>query len=227
MTRRSAIEAIRLLNTLPHAEHEEFYNLANAHGSMEYSVEMFFCALRLFDESTTRRNANLNRPPPELDCEFPGMYGRWQTIAARDGAISIYRVGRALEFIVRSARALKSVSQDVDISKLKLENTRFREAFPDSVVIRDSVSHGVELASNREKRRESMCFVAVEGLGWNSSGYNVSDRLDGRRFGCTRKGRYCTYDLSNKSAEILVSIQDGVNAGLGAIEPAVRELKYL
>jgi hypothetical protein len=137
--------------------------------------------------------------------------GGWQQIAARDGALTIYHFGRAIEGLRESFRPCPALSDQVDHLKIKHAYKVFKSAFPDFIEIRAAVAHVADFSGTTQKK----FFHSVKGLfktKWFSStnpdGLTwLAGNMNGNTFAVTLEGKAYTYDLSLQNAERIRGIK--------------------
>jgi hypothetical protein len=72
--------------------------------------------------------------------------GGWQSMAARDGALTIYHFGRAIQGLQSSFRFCPTLRDLVDHEAIRQAKKDFDVAFPHNIQIRHAVSHVADLS---------------------------------------------------------------------------------
>ena len=122
---------------LPEAERETARNISSALMSLMSYIESFRDALALFDFCDT------------LDKRAAGN-NAWKFLAARDGAMTIFHIGRAMAAVHEAldARSCPALLAMIDIPALRLARRRLEGLFPDFEELRHSVAHAGDNATN-------------------------------------------------------------------------------
>lgn len=135
----------------------------------------------------------------------------WQQIAARDGALTIYHFGRAIEGLRESFHACPTLSERVDHVKIRQAYKGFKSAFPHFIEIRAAVAHVADFSGTTQKK----FFHSVKGLfktRWFSSDDAAGvtwmpGNMNGHTFAVTLEGTPYTYDLNLENAERIRSLK--------------------
>ena len=137
--------------------------------------------------------------------------GGWQSMAARDGAMTIYHFGRAVEGLRESFRFCQALGDQVDHGKIRHCYKEFKGAFPHFIEIRAAVAHVADFSQTMRKK-----FVhSIKGIfqtKWFSSGDPVGTtwlpgNMNERTFAVTLGGKPYTYDLTLENAAKLREIK--------------------
>lgn len=138
----------------------------------------------------------------------------WQSIAARDGAMTIYHFGCSIDGIKNSLPTTPTLNAKIDRQALKNASNIFRSSFPGYLALRHVVAHVADFSQTLEKKASH----AVKGP--FSKGLFRSDDpkgvtwLGGNMNGCTYavtyEGEAFTYDLNRDSVAKLRSIKDRI-----------------
>jgi hypothetical protein len=137
--------------------------------------------------------------------------GGWQMMAGRDGAMTIYHFGCAIEGIKNSLPACPALNALIDRRELKNAGNIFEAAFPGHVAIRHVVSHVADFSMTlkaqaahavkvpfKEKR---FCSEDPKGITWLRG--NMNDSM----YAVTYEGKAFSYDLSRESVAKLRSVK--------------------
>ena len=131
--------------------------------------------------------------------------GGWQSIAARDGALSIYHFGRALEGLRANFRSCPALENLVDHPKIRQAYKDFLSAFPHFIEIRHAVAHLADSQQTMEKK----LFNSAKGifnLKWFSSNNPdavtwMAGNMNNEKFAVTLEGKAYAYALSVANAQ--------------------------
>ena len=137
--------------------------------------------------------------------------GGWQSMAARDGALSIYHFGRAIEGLKNSLRFCPTLNAKVDHKKIRIAAKSFDATFPNNIAIRAAVAHVADFS----KTPQDKFFHAVKGifkLRWFSSDDPTGvtwlpGNMNGHTYAATVNGKAYAYDLTLENAEKLRAIK--------------------
>ena len=206
--------------------------------------EDFGAAVQLFDFSLAQDNElrNLMPPPPNMeglsieehmaltrerqrlrDELHPqrAIYTSWLFIAARDGAITIYNLGRSMEGIRASLKNCPSLNASVDQEALSESTRILRQRFPRFEGFRHMVAHAAEFSQTQEARDRHSTTAAIDnGLIRKAEGGDIfiGPSLMGREFTCTFEGKVLGYEISLESFE---HIKKAALMFISAFRPAV------
>jgi hypothetical protein len=117
------------------------------------------------------------------------LYSQWRFIAGRDGAVTIYNLGKTMEGIRASLHNCPSLNALVDQSLLTESTRILRQNFPRFEGIRHTIGHMAEFLRDNESRQE-------HGVG----GVMIANSLFGRTFTATFEGKILGYEISAQSA---------------------------
>jgi hypothetical protein len=137
--------------------------------------------------------------------------GGWQSIAARDGALSIYHFGHAIKGLQNSMHACPTLNQQVENKKIKAALKIFESAFPDNIEIRNAVAHVAESSKTLEAktansvkgpfRKKLFSSEDPEGVTW------LPGNINGCTYAVTLRGKVYTYELNLESAAKLRTVK--------------------
>ncbi len=152
--------------------------------------------------------------------------GGWQSIAARDGAMTIYHFGCAIEGIKNGLPTSPTLNGRVDRRKLKDGSNIYRTSFPGYLALRHVVAHVADFAQTLEKKTShSVKGPFGKGL-FRSDDPNGVTWLGGNMNGCTYavtyEGEAFTYDLSRETVAKLRSIRNRIYSAFG--DPQANEV---
>jgi hypothetical protein len=137
--------------------------------------------------------------------------GGWQQIAARDGALTIYHFGRAIEGLRESFGACPALSSQVDHHKIRRAYKDSNQPSRTFIEIRAAVAHVADFSGTTQKK----FFHSVKGIfkaKWFSSNNPagitwLAGNMNDHTFAVTLEGKAYTYDLSLQSAERIREIK--------------------
>jgi hypothetical protein len=183
------------MQSLSELERDATNLLKTALGQLSDHSDNFSAALSLFDFSMGElEKATENRTAHPMF--------RWPFIAARDGAMSIYHFGKAMEGIMASLHKCPTVLQEVNRAKLRSSRKRLRELFPNFEAVRHSVAHAGELMNDVDDLdRHSISTTSVQRM-------TIQNHLQGRAFKNTFEGQIQSYEINQASRDGLVAIRE-------------------
>lgn len=111
----------------------------------------------------------------------------WQRIAARDGAIQIDHMGKAIQSMRKHLHIVPTLRPLLDTKQFKVAWQMFHKSFPNSRLIRDAVAHSVyELAPTEKDFQSHMPRrIDIPGLAVGS-GIFITDSLYGNNYLITK-----------------------------------------
>ncbi|MFN0043496.1 MAG: hypothetical protein ACKVSF_09840 [Alphaproteobacteria bacterium] len=137
--------------------------------------------------------------------------GGWQLMAARDGALTIYHFGRAIEGLRDSFRGCPALRDQVDHNTIRQGYSEFKSAFPHFIEIRAAVAHVADFSQTTEKKARH----SIKGL-FSAKRFSSSDpagitwlpgNMNDHTFAVTLNGEPYTYDLIPESVDKLRKIK--------------------
>jgi hypothetical protein len=153
---------------------------------------------------------------PQMD-----VYRRWLFIAARDGAVTIYNLGKTMEGIRANLKNCPSLNAMVDQETLSESTRILRQRFPRFEGFRHMVAHAAEFSQTKEARDRHSTTAAIDnGLLKKPEGGDIfiGPSLIGREFTGTFEGKVLSYEISLQSFE---HIKSAVLMFAAAFRPAV------
>lgn len=140
--------------------------------------------------------------------------GGWQSIAARDGAMTIYHFGCAIDGIKNSLPASPTLNAKIDRRKLKDAGNIFESSFPGYLALRHVVAHVADFSQTLEKKTSHAVKGPFKNGLFRSDDPKGVTWLGGNMNGCTYavtyKGEAFTYDLNRESVAKLRSIKNRI-----------------
>ena len=217
------------------AEQKAGHHIAQAVVALDSYLQEFHYALKLFDaidaEMAKLAPASALRSMPQAEQTAWGdkmmTYLRWKQIAARDAAMTIYHIGRAISAIrTKNLPLCPTLGALTDHAALREADRRFERAFPHYELIRHAIGHAAEIMATPAKTAEN----ALSGTYSDPGGITATGEdfglvsLDGRRYSVTIRKQVMSYSLSKASLAELAACIAAVRAALPpVIEHAVQE----
>ncbi|MDX0478743.1 hypothetical protein GOC75_12265 [Sinorhizobium medicae] len=136
---------------------------------------------------------------------------RWQFVAARDGAMSIYHVAKAIEGIRACFRDCPTYKEAVDHSKLREAAKELHVTFPGYDQLRHAIAHNAELRRNVEHASKNATQGPFEDFGVAidaGSSVSIGNGLNGNKFFTSIEGVMASYEISYGSLRALSKILD-------------------
>jgi hypothetical protein len=167
--------------------------------------------------------------PTVSEQDFIIQCRHWQSIAQRDGAVTLYNVGESMEGIKQNLHLnCPSWREHVREGILKSATTAFNKHFPDAEHTRHSVSHAGELSrSAKKEKRNSFTGNYLSGppsdpllLVSGVTNLTIRDGQIGDEFVVTFGGRVRSYRLSAESLNRLREIESQFYS---AFDPAIKK----
>jgi len=156
------------------------------------SLQDFKAAIELFEHAKDIQDRELRR--------------RWRLLSGRDGAVTIYNLGKAMEGIRASLKNCPSLNSLVDQSLLAESTQTLRTSFPRFEGIRHTVGHGAEFMRDEQSQGKH-----------EFRGVMIANSLFEREFTATFEGKVSSYEISSQSAQ---NLQSAVTTMLSAFEQA-------
>ncbi|MBX9593050.1 MAG: hypothetical protein K2X46_01705 [Roseomonas sp.] len=188
--------------SLPQEERSEIFDLQIQITSLRSYVDDFLAVLTLFDAVPNLEAANKMHA---------ATIRRWSFVAARDGAMTIYHFGKALE-LVRSLKNMPTLRSLVNVTELREAGREFNSKFPLYEKIRHAVAHSAERLRRDKRIKHSFSGTMSAGGIYieNSQNVRISSNLYDREFGYTVEGVYVSYSVSHETYSQLAMIQQRV-----------------
>jgi hypothetical protein len=146
--------------------------------------------------------------------------GGWQSMAGRDGALSLYHFGSAIEGLKGSLRPCPALNAKVDNQQLRMAGKIFESAFPGYVAIRHAVAHVADFSQTLTEKMKH----AIRGL-FKVKGFLSEDptsiawlpgNMNGNTYAVSYKGEAFAYDLNRDNADRLRAVKDRVYSAFRA-----------
>jgi hypothetical protein len=210
-------------------ERESVEHLLGVAQLLGWYEHQFRLALALFDQCGQAQldpsERDINKSPPRYPIiESPGNTLRtWRTIAARDGALSIYHFGSALFAIGSAMGDCPTISPQADHPAIRQARKTFAAALPSYEALRHGVGHAADFNTTIEKRekhsialpwKQSFGEVNLQVMG--SASARITEQLQGRTYYLSFEGEMHHYELSQKTLEVLSKTRASVYAAFQA-----------
>jgi hypothetical protein len=136
----------------------------------------------------------------------------WMSLAARDGAMTIFNFGEALKSLGTCFKDCPTLRDRVNHDALRSARKLMTEHFPNREVIRHSIGHSAEMAKSLDHRDKNSIrgpYEITPGLmlGDEKTLVNVRNSLQGRTFRNTIDGKMYTYDIRMETMSTLNEIR--------------------
>lgn len=191
------------VKSLPQTERKAGHNLQGLLFHLAFYHHDFCAAVELFDHARLEsgRAALMGKDSWAED---------WRTIAARDGAMTIFNFGEALDAI--SFQELPTLRRQTDHDRLRQARKLMKTHFPNRVYIRHSVGHSAQMTRSvpeMEKHSVRGPYEIFTGapLGDNRTLVNIRNSLRDRTFINTYEGKIFSYEISTETIKDLNEIR--------------------
>ncbi len=198
------------VESLPRTEIEIAINISTRLLSFNGYLQAFRSAVQLFDFCQTEYGRKIG--------------GGWQTIAGRDGANTLWHVGKSMETI--RARLQKTACPTlvslVDFSQTREAIRQFKAAFPEFYGLRIALAHSGEISADMHHGVSGP--LSKLGITFNAGSTTFFENcFVGRSFAATFEGKLLSYDISMDSLNQLDRIKKiFFSAFVGAAEELTR-----
>lgn len=147
------------------------------------------------------------------------LTGDWAFVAARDGAMTIYHIGKTIELTRAALKRTPALSAMVSTDTLSEAGKKYRQTFPTFEKVRHAVSHSSELFRDK-KHHEKNSFSGSYDDGYirveDSASVVISNGLMGRNYTNTIDGKIVSYEISEATKHV---VYDCVNTFMSAFKP--------
>lgn len=162
-------------------------------------------AFQLFDEAKARGNQQ--------------PWDRWQMIAGRDGAMSIYHFSQTLLSIRSGMKGCPKFSSLVDHDQIKKSRKRFAKSFPVAEHMRHAIAHSADMMLSLEKFSINLLQPSEKVHFAEDIGATVvKNYAVGKKFGTTFEGKLITYEISPEVRDELLEILAGVYSAFSQVD---------
>jgi len=199
---------------LPSDERRSAAHLMMILGTLPYYEADFRHALALYDHS---------------ERESPTVPHPWKFVAGRDGAMSIFNFGKAVEGIMASVGTMPTLFGMVDRDPLRKARQLMRDMFPRFEAVRHSIAHAAELIGDPDKIDQEGISGAPYTFGslTINPGQSVviirSSFVGPRLFANSFEGALQAYELSQKTANGLWEVKQTIYAAFKNAEAQTRQ----
>jgi hypothetical protein len=216
---------------MPPVEHDAALHIDRLLSLLLKYEERFLSALALFDccESEMGRQFSFAASRMHLDKKGGGATSvpevettvEWMTMAARDGALTIYHFGNTLEAIRRALPSCPTINSGVDHQILRSASKYFRKEFPRYEAIRHVVSHAADFTATQADREVHTHKGGPIKAGKGSIEYSkgmdrfFSDNLANRTYFVSYEGKAHSYEIDHETAGKLFLSRLRVYSALG------------
>lgn len=192
---------------LPPDEQDAARNLNDSLRALPDYANQLRSAVSLFENCDRMLEAQPNPDQPGL----LEMFWGWKTVAARDGAMTIWHFGKRMAGAQTTLmKHCPTVSAAINRSKLKMAGQLFRESFLGHEDMRHGVAHAGEMVSTPELRTKNAFYGSYESETlWFGPSHDVvvSDILIGNHFTTMGfDGKIVSYELSSATAQRLDNV---------------------
>lgn len=191
-------------DSLPLEEHEHAKAMSTCLTHMGSFVRDFSAALTLFDKlhRLDRRSIESNGDISE---------GLWPFIPARDGCMTIYHFGLAMEGATDCLSHCPTYRHSIDIPARRAAEKLFRAKFPKFRDARHAVAHAAELSASASSIASNKLSTPFELSGIYIAG-SVRNMLMGRTYSNTINGEMVSYSISSETLKSLADVRDAYYA---------------
>lgn len=203
---------------IPHDERSAVYEVSSWLSMLDDTVCNFWAALELFDYAEGHRKSGFpslpTNTPPDPAIQLHRIRMRWQFMAARDAAMTIFHFKKTMEKIRGSVGAIPSLLEQLDIEKLKIASKLLDSYFPNSKKMRNLVAHLAETTINPldpQKTDDSDPNILV------------LHSLAGRRYTSDYRGETFSYELSHESLTKLNRVKLKIFEGFNLVNVNIRK----
>lgn len=127
---------------------------------------------------------------------------KWASVAARDGGMTVYHFGKAIEGIRGSFGKMPKVRGTVDHKQLKAAFQSFKKRFPLYENMRHAIAHSAELMHENKKHKADGSF--------DNGFIHIGDAKDtlivgifGDKYTTTFEGEIISYEINSDSLKAL------------------------
>jgi hypothetical protein len=219
---------------IPNDEREAVRHLYGILFLLGWYEQQFRHALALFDGCVQGRS-----PPPETPNLLPkypiieaewNTLNAWETMAARDGAMSIYHFGQALIAIAPWLRNCPTPRACVDHAVIRLARKSFFAALPSYNAIRHAVGHAADFNATIELLEEHSVQAPWGHAGFHIEGkraVRLTEQLIGRTYYVSYAGDVHHFEMADNTLAVLLKVRERVYAAFDqAADPEFYQCPY-
>ncbi len=195
------------MDGLPEDEQDHAWVLDGALSNLSSLVKDFRSALCLYEYCLIEMRVN-NSIRYEVSGDFIG----WATIAARDGAMTIYHFRETMDGIRQyGVKSCPTLSPFIDTECLRRADRRFQKLFPKFAKIRHSVAHSANRYRNLNYYEKNSFSGTSHSLGnfgiTEAQSVVITNCLMDRTFATTWEGQILSYDITEQTLSNLTAIK--------------------
>jgi hypothetical protein len=171
------------------------YQCAALMTQMDGAVSVDMPRDKLFREAARRQALRQEFEPRRR------VFSEWMFIAARQGAICLFNLGKSMEGVRADLKKCPSLNALVDQEKVSEATRILRERFPRFEGIRHFVAHDAEFSRSRESRTKHALRDAVRVGDFMEAGAAnpIGQNLNGDEFLCSFEGKLVSYQINVES----------------------------
>jgi len=189
-------------------ERESLWHLEGFLRDLDSYAAKFYYAVALFDMASENLGRFLQDDRSKVQPSLERCRA-WLTLAARDGAMTVFHFAKTLDAVKSGVAGSKNISATLDHTQFRSIRREFREHFPNFEPVRHAVAHSGELLKDEKRRSENTFSGSFDGPGLlirDSTDVFVSEMLVDRTFSNTFDGKIISYDLSWENWRVLDKI---------------------
>lgn len=211
---------------VPDGDQEAWSSVANNLRNLGSNTLKFWAALHLFANSQHHQAVIVEQGGgwgkfDSASHDAYQLWSAWQFMAGRDGAMTIYHFGVALEATRQSLGLCSTMSAKIDHQRFRAAAKEFRTFFPTYEKMRHAVAHISDQSKSPNKRQEHEVrgdksvpgLVSVSG----NSTMTLTEGFNNQTFAMSWEGEFLTYDLAQASLDKL----DEVRATIWSLFPRI------
>lgn len=179
--------------------------------SLDLYVNSFMQALSLFRFSRGQKLVPLANQAMSREARSEAaIFSGWASVAARDGAMSVYHFMRAMEGVKACVHRAPSLKAAFNPGISREATKLFGSSFPSCEEMRHAIAHEAELSQSPEKYAENS-FTGSFNEGSitlsNVSKCMISNLLDDDVFRTTINGNIISYSINKESYDKLQAVK--------------------
>jgi hypothetical protein len=206
------------LRGVPRQEWEGVSHLERVLDSLDYFVGSFRAAVALFDFSRAQviRAIKSQEERKTISKDIR----EWQFIAARDGAMSIYHIGKVLKEIYPLLNKCPTILARTDRHSLRITRKKFLSFFPNFENIRHSSAHAAEYAADTTGKHAITGPISHSIIQAGSGAkITIAGALNDREFVSTFDGKIQSYEISDLTLAKLTKIKQEFYSAFPIYDP--------
>jgi len=139
--------------------------------------------------------------------DFAEIFPKWKLLAARDGAMTIYRFAKALEIATGLLSHCQTVLADVDRTRLRSARQNLAALLPEFESVRDAVIQAAAHMNDLDSVGRSSRLEHSDG--------ELRDALRGRKYQSTFDGKLQIYRINRQTYEGLIAVANEFYSAFG------------